>query len=153
MKYAEMIGTVIEAADTAACFLIGITYDSDTNHQLIDHMLVGIQSKVKEAREKGITFFSKLRFADAHLDGFPYVVPMVARAARESISNSYKEANSNNKKAGAKLQYLPGAKLQKLRRGQAPTVSTRQTPRSTWRYKESRVYTEPNSQRVDLARG
>ena len=82
MQYAEMIGTVIEAAETAVCFLISITYDSDTNHQFIDHVLVGIQSDVKEAREKGITFFSKLRFADAHLDGFPYVVPMVARAAR-----------------------------------------------------------------------
>ena len=77
-----MIGTVIEAADTAACFLIGITYDSDTNHQFIDHVLVGVASKVKEARHKGITFFSKLRFADVQLDCFPYLVPMVTRAAR-----------------------------------------------------------------------
>ena len=77
-----MIGTVIEAADTAECFLIGITYDSDTNHQFIDHVLVGVASKVKEARHKGITFFSKLRFADVQLDCFPYLVPMFPRAAR-----------------------------------------------------------------------
>ena len=57
-----MIGTVIEAAETAECFLIGITYDSDTNHQFIDHVLVGIQPKVKEAREKGITFFFQAPF-------------------------------------------------------------------------------------------
>ena len=82
MKYAEMIGTVIEAGDTAECVLIGIIYDSDTNHQFIDHVLVGIASKVEEAREKGITFFSTLRFADARLEGFPHMVPMVARAAR-----------------------------------------------------------------------
>ena len=82
MKYAEMLGTVIEAADTAVCFLIGITYDSDTNHQFIDHVLVGVASKVKEARHKSIPFFSKLRFADVHLDCFPYLVPMVTRAAR-----------------------------------------------------------------------
>ena len=82
LRYAETIGLVIEAAETAVCFLTGITYDSDTNHQFIDHVLVGIQSKVKEAREKGITFFYKVRFAEAHLDGFPYMVPMVARAAR-----------------------------------------------------------------------
>ena len=85
MQYAEMIGTVIEAADTAECFLIGITYDSDANHQFIDHVLVGVASKVNEARYKGIPFFSKLRFADVQLDCFPYRVPMIPRAARGAV--------------------------------------------------------------------
>ena len=101
MRHAETIGLVIEAAETAVCFLMGITYDSDTNHQFIDHVLVGIQSKVKEAREKGITFFSKLRFADAHLDGFPYLVPMVARAARGGDADGVHPAPRRRRAASA----------------------------------------------------
>ena len=44
LKYAFMVGSSMQAADDARTLVFGVSYDNDTNHQLMDHVLVGIRS-------------------------------------------------------------------------------------------------------------
>ena len=82
LRYAEMIGTAFAAVEEACCFHLGTTYDSDTNHQFMDHVLVGVNQKVQMARDECIPFFKDLRFRQVQMTGFPYRVPVCARASR-----------------------------------------------------------------------
>ena len=52
-----MVGVVLASAEVGGCFVMGVTYDSDTSHQFMDHVLVGVTAKVKQAKEKAIPFF------------------------------------------------------------------------------------------------
>ena len=77
-----MVGSVLEGTEKASLFVLGCTYDSDTNHQFMDHILVGIKPKIVQAQELQIPFFKQLSFASVSMTGFPYRVPRLARAAR-----------------------------------------------------------------------
>ena len=84
-----MIGTVLVAAEAANGFVLGQSYDSDTNHQFMDHILCGIRSRITIARAQEIPFFKDLTFRSTPLECVPYKVPYIARAARGNCKEPY----------------------------------------------------------------
>ena len=100
-----MIGTVLQEGEAAHCFVLGITYDSDTNHQFIDHVLVGRQRKVDQAKGNRIPFFSTLRYASVDLEGFAYRVALVARQARGGALEPFygSRDTAHNTKCGTRV--------------------------------------------------
>ena len=81
LKYAFMVGSSMQAADDACSLVLGTSYDNDTNHQLLDHVLVGIRSRIQRVRTEGIPWFSALKFRSIPIVEFPYKVAYMARKA------------------------------------------------------------------------
>ena len=56
--------------------------DNDTNYQLMDHVMVGIPSKVEYCVKLGIPFFSQLEYKEVDVECFPYRIACARRPAR-----------------------------------------------------------------------
>ena len=89
LSYAHTIGSSLQAANAAASWILGCTYDNDTNHQFMDHILVGVRSRILKARTEQVPFFNDLKFKDVGLEGFPYKVAVVSRTARGGKSEPF----------------------------------------------------------------
>ena len=50
MRHARVVGQVLEGAEAARLFVLGLTGDSDPNHHLMDHVLVGVKAKIAIVR-------------------------------------------------------------------------------------------------------
>ena len=72
MKYALMVGSSMQAANDALMLIYGASYDNDTNHQLMDHVLVGIRSRILRVRNAATPRFMPLKYRKVPLDEFSY---------------------------------------------------------------------------------
>ena len=71
LKYALMVGSSMQAANDALMLIYGVSYDNDTNHQLMDNVLVGIRSRILRVRNAATPWFSSRTYRKMPLDEFP----------------------------------------------------------------------------------
>ena len=81
LKYALMVGSSLMAADNALTLILGISYDNDTNHALIDHVFVGLRSRIERVRKAAIPWISELKYRTVPIEGFPYKCAFMPRKA------------------------------------------------------------------------
>ena len=84
MHYAKIIGQVLVDANNAEAFIIGASADSDSRHQLVCAVCVGLRPKILLVRAENVPFFQDLKFRRVDLLCIPYACPFTKRKARQN---------------------------------------------------------------------